>query len=360
MTATSTDGSTSEETFTIAVSDVDEYDVTAVTDTDSSANTIAEDASAGTQVGVTALATDADATDTVSYSVDDTRFTIDENGVVRVADGASFDAETEGSIDITVTATSTDGSTSEETFTISVSDVDEYDVTAVTDTDTSANTIAEDAAAGTQVGVTAFAEDQDITDTVSYSVDDARFTVDENGVVRVADGASFDAETEGSIDITVTATSTDGSTSEETFTISVSDVDEYDITAVTDTDTSANTIAEDAAAGTQVGVTAFAEDKDVTDTVSYSVNDARFTVDETGVVRVADGASFDAETEGSIDIIVTATSTDGSTSEETFTIAVSDVNESAVSAVTDTDSSANTIAEDASAWYAGWRDRSGN
>ncbi|MEW4459349.1 cadherin domain-containing protein [Roseibium algicola] len=349
VTATSTDGSTSEETFTIAVSDVDEYDVTAVTDTDSSANTIAEDASAGTQVGVTALATDADATDTVSYSVNDARFTIDENGVVRVAAGASFDAETEGSIDITVTATSTDGSTSEETFTISVSDVDEYDVTAVTDTDTSANTIAEDAAAGTQVGVTAFAEDKDITDTVSYSVDDARFTVDENGVVRVAAGASFDAETEGSIDITVTATSTDGSTSEETFTISVSDVDEYDITAVTDTDTSANTIAEDAAAGTQVGVTAFAEDKDVTDTVSYSVNDARFSVDKTGVVRVADGASFDAETEGSIDIIVTATSTDGSTSEETFTIAVSDVNESAVSAVTDTDSSANTIAEDASA-----------
>ncbi|MCR9282072.1 MAG: cadherin domain-containing protein [Rhodobacteraceae bacterium] len=349
VTATSTDGSTSEETFTIAVSDVDEYDVTAVTDTDSSANTIAEDASAGTQVGVTAQATDADATDTVSYSVDDARFTIDESGVVRVADGASFDAETEGSIDITATATSTDGSTSEETFTISVSDVDEYDVTAVTDTDTSANTIAEEAAAGTQVGVTAFAEDKDITDTVSYSVDDARFTVDENGVVRVADGASFDAETEGSIDITVTATSTDGSTSEETFTISVSDVDEYDITAVTDTDTSANTIAEDAAAGTQVGVTAFAEDKDVTDTVSYSVNDARFTVDETGVVQVADGASFDAETEGSIDIIVTATSTDGSTSEETFTIAVSDVNESAVSAVTDTDSSANTIAEDASA-----------
>ncbi len=225
----------------------------------------------GTQVGVTALATDADATDTVSYSINDTRFTVDDNGVVRVADGASFDAETEGSIDIIVTATSTDGSTSEETFTISVSDVDEYDVTAVTDTDASANTIAEDAVAGTQVGVTAFAEDKDISDTVSYTVNDARFTVDENGVVRVADGASFDAETEGSIDIIVTATSTDGSTSEETFTISVSDVNESAVSAVTDTDSSDNTIAEDVAAGTQVGVTALATDADATDTVSYSV-----------------------------------------------------------------------------------------
>ncbi|MTI07788.1 hypothetical protein E1180_19985 [Roseibium denhamense] len=61
-------------------------------------------------------------------------------------------------------------------------------------TATSANTIAEDASAGTQVGVTALATDSDITDSVAYAVDDGRFTVDENGVVTVADGASFDAE----------------------------------------------------------------------------------------------------------------------------------------------------------------------
>ncbi|WP_422376319.1 cadherin domain-containing protein [Roseibium sp.] len=349
VTATSTDGSTSTETFTIAVSDVDESDVSAVTDTDATDNTIAEDATAGTQVGVTAFATDADVTDSVSYTVDDARFSVDENGVVTVADGASFDAETEGSIDVTVTATSTDGSTSTETFTIAVSDVDESDVSAVTDTDASDNTIAEDATAGTQVGVTAFATDADVTDSVSYTVDDARFAVDENGVVTVADGASFDAETEGSIDVTVTATSTDGSTSTETFTIAVSDVDESDVSAVTDTDVTDNTIAEDTTAGTQVGVTALASDADVTDSVSYTVDDARFAVDENGVVTVADGASFDAETEGSIDVTVTATSTDGSTSTETFTIAVSDVDESDVSAVTDTDASDNTIAEDATA-----------
>jgi Ca2+-binding RTX toxin-like protein len=345
VTATSTDGSTAEETFTIAVSDVNESAVSAVTDADSSANTIAEDAGAGTRVGVTALATDTDATDTVSYAVDDARFTVDDNGVVRVADGANFDAETEGSINVTVTATSTDGSTSEETFTVAVSDVDEYDISAVIDADTSANTITEDAVTGTQVGVTAFAEDEDVTDSISYTVNDTRFTVDDNGVVRVAEGASFDAETEGSVDIVVTATSSDGSSSQETFTISVSDVDEYDVSAVSDTDTAVNTISEDAKAGTEVGVTTHATDADITATVSYSVDDERFTVDEEGVVRVADGAGFDAETEGSIDIVVTATSSDGSTSQETFTIAVSDVNEGSVSNVTDTDASDNTISE---------------
>ena len=67
-----------------------------------------------------------------------------------------------------------------------------------------------------------------------------------------ASGASFDAETEGSIDIVVTATSTDGSTSNETFTINVSDVDEFDVGSVTDTNAGANSIAENATAGTTV------------------------------------------------------------------------------------------------------------
>ncbi|WP_349358517.1 cadherin domain-containing protein [Stappia sp.] len=349
VTATSTDGSTSSETFTVAVTDVDEADVGPVTDTDGSANTLAEDASAGSTVGIVASATDADITDSVSYSVDDARFTVDPDGTIRIVDGASFDAETEGSISLTVTATSTDGSTSSETFTVQVSDVDEADVGPVTDTDGSANTLAEDASAGSTVGIVASATDADVTDTVSYSVDDPRFTVDPDGTIRVADGASFDAETEGSISLTVTATSTDGSTSQETFTVQVTDVDEADVGPVTDTDAAANTLAEDASAGSTVGIVASATDADVTDTVSYSVDDARFTVDPDGTVRVADGASFDAETEGSIALTVTATSTDGSTSSETFTVAVTDVDEADVGPVTDTDGSANTLAEDASA-----------
>ena len=347
VTATSTDGSTSSQTFTLKLTDENEFATSDVADIDRAANAITEDAAAGTAVGITAFADDADATDSVSYSVDDARFVVDENGVVRVAEGASFDAETEASIDVTVTATSTDGSSSEETFTIAVGDVDEFDVSAVTDTDTAVNSLVENALAGDEVGITAFAQDADITDTVSYSVDDSRFTVDENGIVRIAEGALFDAETEGSIDITVTATSTDGSTSSETFTISVADFDEFDVSAVTDADGSANTIAEDAAVGTQVGITALAIDADATDTISYSVDDARFTVGADGVIRVAEGATFDAETEGAIDITVTATSTDGSTSAETFTIAVSDVDEADVTAVTDTDAAANTISENA-------------
>jgi hypothetical protein len=349
VTATSSDGSRSEHVFTLNVADENEYAVSELGDTDSSANSIAEDAAAGTEVGITAFAEDTDLSDSVTYSVDDSRFTVDENGVVRVAEGASFDAETEGTVGITVTATSTDGSTSTETFTIAVADVNETGVSAVADTDATANSIAEDTAAGTEVGITAFAEDTDLSDSVTYSVDDSRFTVDAKGVVTVAEGASFDAETEGTVGITVTATSTDGSTSTETFTIAVADVNETGVSAVADNDNAANSIAEDAAAGTQVGITAFAEDGDASDQVTYSVDDSRFTVDQFGVVTVAEGAVFDAETEDTIDLSVTASSTDGSMSTETFEITVNDVDEYDVSPVLDVDQATNAVAENASA-----------
>jgi large repetitive protein len=164
---------------------------------------------------------------------------------------------------------------------------------------------------------------------------DGRFAIDQvTGEVTVA--GALDREAAASYQIEVTATSTDGSTSTQTYTIALNDVDEFDVSPVTDADVSANTLAENAAAGTTVGVVASASDADATNSaVSYSVDDARFTVDADGTVRVADGAVFDHETEASIEITVTATSADGSTSSQAFTLAVSDVNEAAVSAISD-------------------------
>ena len=116
--ATSSDTSFSTVTLSIAVGDIDEFDTGAVTDADAGANTVAEDAESGTAVGVTGLATDADATDTVSYTLDDDAgglFAIDANtGVVTVAGG--LDYETASSHTITMRATSTDGSFATEIF----------------------------------------------------------------------------------------------------------------------------------------------------------------------------------------------------------------------------------------------------
>ncbi len=66
--ATSDDGSTSSQSFTINVTDVNEGAIGAVSDTDATADAVDEDAIVGTTVGVTANATDPDAGDTVTYS----------------------------------------------------------------------------------------------------------------------------------------------------------------------------------------------------------------------------------------------------------------------------------------------------
>ena len=363
VTAISTDGSTSTQSFTIGVTDDNtEFSVTAVTDTDTNPNQVAENATDGTIVGVTAFASDADGSDTVSYSLSDDAgglFQIDPtSGVVSVAVGATIDFETATSHFIEVTAISTDGSTSTQSFTIGVTDDNtEFSVTAITDTDTNPNQVAENAADGTIVGVTAFASDADGSDTVSYSLSDdagGLFQIDPtSGVVSVAVGATIDFETATSHSIEVTAISTDGSTSTQSFTIGVTDDNtEFSVTAVTDTDTNPNQVAENATDGTIVGVTAFASDADGSDSVSYSLSDdagGLFQIDPTsGVVSVAVGATIDFETATSHSIEVTAISTDGSTSTQSFTIGVTDDNtEFSVTAVTDTDTNPNQVAENA-------------
>jgi hypothetical protein len=305
-----------------------------VTDSDAAANEIAENAANGTVVGVTALATDADGTDTVTYSLSDDAgglFTIDANtGVITVAN--ALDYETATSHSVTVLATSSDTSISSQNFTINVTDINKFvAIGAVSDNDESANTVTENALVGDTVGITALATDADGTDTVTYSLSDdagGLFTIDANtGVITVAN--ALDYETATSHSVTVLATSSDTSTSSQAFTINVTDVNESAIGAVSDINATANTVAEDAVNGTVVGITALATDADGTDTVTYSLSDdagGLFTIDaNTGVVTIA--SALDYETAMSHNITVLATSDDTSTASQVFSITVSDVND---------------------------------
>ncbi len=355
VTATSTDGSTSAQSFTISVNDANEM-VGTITDTDAATNEVTENATGGTVVGITAFADDPDAGDTVSYSLSSnpgSLFQIDPtSGVVTVAPGANIDFESATSHTIEVTATSSDGSTSAQSFTISVNDANEM-VGTITDTDAATNEVTENAVGGTVVGITAFADDPDAGDTVSYSLSSnpgSLFQIDPtSGVVTVAPGANIDFESATSHTIEVTATSSDGSTSAQSFTISVNDANEM-VGAITDTDAATNEVTENATGGTVVGITAFADDPDAGDTVSYSLSSnpgSLFQIDPTsGVVTVAPGANIDFETATSHTIEVTATSTDGSTSAQSFTISVNDANEM-VGTITDTDGATNEVTENA-------------
>ena len=144
----------------IAINDVDEFDVGMVIDSNGTANAVDENAANGTAVGITALASDADATNnTITYTLDDDaggRFAIDSStGVVTVADGTLLDREAAASHIITVRATSSDGSFNTAVMGINVNDVDEFDVGAVTDTDAPSTRSTENATVGTAVGITA-------------------------------------------------------------------------------------------------------------------------------------------------------------------------------------------------------------
>ena len=145
--ATSADGSTSQQSFTVNLTDANESGVGAISDTDASGNNVDENATVGTVVGVTAFATDPDGTDTVTYSLSNDAgglFAIDPNtGVVTVA--GALDRETAASYNIEVTATSSDTSTSVQSYTITINDLDEFDITPISDSDATIDAVDENA-----------------------------------------------------------------------------------------------------------------------------------------------------------------------------------------------------------------------
>ncbi|TIR30644.1 MAG: cadherin repeat domain-containing protein, partial [Mesorhizobium sp.] len=73
------------------------------------------------------------------------------------------------------------------------------------------------------------------------------------------------------------------------------------------------------------GITASASDPDAGSTVTYSINDTRFAINSsTGVITRSGTGTLDFETQSSINLTVTATSSDGSTANKSFTLAVLD------------------------------------
>ncbi|ANT48463.1 putative Ig domain-containing protein [Mesorhizobium amorphae] len=193
------------------------------------------------------------------------------------------------------------------------------------DTDPVANQIAELAAAGAPIGITASAADPDAGTTITYSLNDARFAIDAGtGVVTRSATGTLDFETQPSINLTVTATSSDGSTANQSFTVAVlNNPEPVAFNAPPDADTAINRIAQNAAAGTAIGITASAKDSDAGSTVTYSIDDARFAIDpQTGVITRSGTGTLDATTEPSVNLTVTATSSDGSTDTHAFNVSI--------------------------------------
>ena len=158
-------------------------------------------------------------------------------------------------------------------------------------------------------------------DQVTYSLSNnagGLFAIDSSsGVVTVAWSELFDYETAQSHQIAVTAKPpSDGSSTSQVYTINILDFNEFAITQVTDSDANTNEVSEAALAGTIVGVTAFAEDLDLSKVLhmrSPMIRQAPLQLmRQTGVVTLATAGVLDFETVPTIDLEITATSDDGS------------------------------------------------
>ena len=189
-----------------------------------------------------------------------------------------------------------------------------------------------------QAAVTTVTANDVDTDTLAFSISDGAdaslFNIDTAGgnlTFKVAPDfeTQVDADSNGIYEVEITASDGNGGADIQALSINVTDINEFAIGVVSDSNTLANTVAEDAANGSVVGITALATDADGSDTVTYSLtNDAGglFNIDShTGVITVANG--LDYEKNGLHNVRVLASSNDGSTKSQNFTINVLEVND---------------------------------
>ena len=353
--ARSSDGSTpTTQTFTIAVTDVNEFPVGPVTDTDIADNTLSENATASSYTGITLSAADEDGSAIVTYALtdsDDGLFLADTNtGIVTLRGPLDYERSTRHTI--IARAVSDDGSSSTAAFTVNVTDVNESAVGAVTDTDPAADELPENALASSYTGITLSATDEDGSAIVTYALTDSNdglFIADaDTGIVTLQGSLNYEQSTQHTV--IARAMSDDGSSSTAAFTVNVTDVNEFKLTTVTDTDPAADELPENALASSYTGITLSAADEDGSAIVTYALTDSNgglFAVDgDSG--RVTLQGQLDYERSTQYTIIGQARSSDGSSpTTAIFTISVIDVNESAVGPVTDTDTADNTLPENA-------------
>ena len=355
VTITVSDGNLTDTiSVTINVTDIDETPPNRApmfTDGTSTTRTIAENTTAGTNIGSAVSATDAD-DDTLTYTLSGTdaaSFSIvSTSGQLQTKSALDYETKTSYSVIITVS----DGSLTDTiSVTINVTDVDETpnvtdvdETPAVTTKDnekpnnapvfkdgtSTTRAVAENTGSGVNIGSAVSATDAD-EDTLTYSLggkDVSLFSIDSSsGQLRTR--ASLDYETKDSYSVTITVS--DGNLTDTiSVTINVTDVNETpsnNAPVFTDGSSTSRSIAENTGSGVNIGNAVSATDAN-NDTLTYTLSgtDAvSFSIDSSsGQLRTS--AALDYETKTSYSVTVSVS--DGSLSDSiTVTINIIDEDE---------------------------------
>lgn len=255
-----------------------------------------ENSIAGTELGlVTVLDPDRDASYRVT--VDDSRLLV-MNGILKIADGAKFDFESESSFTFEIIAT--DDSHPEDTLvrTVTVDILDQND--APTDIQFDFQDLPENLDGGIVGAV--YVADQDQGESFRWLVSDSRFQIVDGKLVLQAD-ASVDFESQSQIPITLTAADRNGNGATITKTTLVHVKNENDPTLGIRLDKQA---VVEKVRGFQVGkITVVDEDRD--ETFIFNVSDDRFVISD-NVLKLKPNIFIDGAGKDIIPIDITATS----------------------------------------------------
>ena len=372
-----TDGELSDTiTVTINISDVDENVAPEFTDGASTTRSIAENTASGTNIGTPVAATDRNSGDTLVYSLSGTDAAsfaiVASTGQLQTK--AALDYETKNSYAVIVNVT--DGKLSDTiAVTINISDVDENVAPVFTDGASTTRSVAENTAAGTNIGTPVAATDRNSGDTLVYSLsgtDAASFDiVASTGQLQTKTALNY--ERKNSYSVSVSVSDGNGGSDSINVTINVTDVKNEgtqqqqvernipntptnNAPSFTDGDSTTRSIAENSVSGTNIGTPIAATDQDTTDTLSYTLGGtdaSSFTiVGTTGQLRT--DASLDYETKNSYTVTVSVSDGKGGTDSISVTINVTDVTDETTQqpvstnnapSFTDGDSTTRSIAE---------------
>ncbi len=348
VTVRASDGSlTDDQTITVTVTDVNEAPV--ITGGATAAVNFAEN---GTGTVKTMAATDPDADDSVTFSLnggaDEDKFSITGAGALSFKTAPDYETPTDTGGDNTyvVTVRASDGSLhDDQTITVTVTDVNE--APAITGGATATVNFAEN---GTGTVKTMAATDPDADDSVTFSLnggaDEDKFSITGAGVLTFSAAPDYENPTDvesttpsnaaGNNEYIVVVRATDGGTpgltDDQTITVTVTDVNEAP--AITGGATAAVNFAEN---GTGTVKTMAATDPDADDAVTFSLNGgadaSKFEITSAGALSFKTAPDYENPTDANTDsmYVVTVRATDGGTpgltDDQTITVTVTDVTE---------------------------------
>ena len=312
--------------------------------------TVAENTVAGVNIGTPVSATDADG-DTLTYTLsgnpDAVAFRI-VSTTGQLQTKAALDYETQATYTVMITVSDGNGGSDMIALTIKVTDTNDAPIFA--EGINATRSIAENTAAGQNIGTPVAATDDD-ADMLTYTLggtDAASFSIlSTTGQLRTR--AALDYETKNAYAVTVSVSDGNDGTDSIAVTINVTDVRENRAPVFTEGTTTTRNVRENTASGQNIGGPIAATDAD-NDTLTYTLGGtdaASFRIVSTsGQLRTR--ASLNYERKSAYTVTVSVSDGKGGTDSITVTINVTDVNErppNKAPVFTDGDSTTRTVPE---------------